>query len=122
MENQDYYLNLAASSVKVEIQDLLKLFERLEADRDSSGDPDAGKNRTRESDFVVYFKTKYLEMTSLRLQEKEAYEIYKKVKQIAKREEYQQIKEYENAYNRIRNERIQLQKILDERRAEFYLY
>lgn len=101
----DFSLITATGSVKVEIQDLRKLFDN-----------------SYNKDFMDYFKKKYLVLTSIREKEKDAYENYQKAKEIAKPEERSLLKKFEQEYQRIRNERIKLQAELKEKKEKFYIY
>lgn len=112
---QESYLAIAEGNVKVEIRDLVKLFEEIEKMSDMPQEDGTG-------DFIKYFKNKYLELTYLRIMEKQTYEHYKKVKEIAKREDYPKVKEFENNYNRIRNERMKVQAETNKEKKKYYLY
>ena len=58
---EESLLMMAKGNIKVEINDLVRLFYKL-----SSND--------MEEDFVRYFKKKYLTLTALREKERQAYE------------------------------------------------
>lgn len=105
IDADNYRLITATGLVKVEIQDLRKLFDN-----------------SYNKDFMDYFKKKYLVLTSIREKEKDAYENYQRAKEIAKPEERSIVKTFEQEYQKIRNERIKLQAELKEKKEKFFIY
>ena len=109
-EETEYFLTVAAGNIKVDIRDLVKLFDTL-----SAGD--------MEQDFVRFFKKKYLTLTAIREQEKQAYENLKKAKEIAKNPaEYDFVKSLEKEYQNCRTQRMKLQAELEPEREQHYAY
>lgn len=96
-EEQENALITAQGSVKVEIRDLRKLFDILDISE-------------KEKEFVRLFEQKYLELTAVRNQEKQAYDFYEKAKGLAKTaEDYEVVKDLEKEYREYRLQRMKLQ-------------
>lgn len=100
-EVEQSFLTTAKGNIKVEVNDLVRLFYKL-----SSND--------MEDDFVKYFKKKYLTLTALREQEHQAYEYYKQAKGLVKKpEDYELVAGFEKEYQNCRIQRMQLQAELE---------
>lgn len=93
----DHILAVEDGDIKVEIQDLRELHSAI---------------KEGNMDFVDIFMKKYIELTAVRREEKQAYTYYELAKKLATGEskEQQFVNNLRKEYTEIRNDRIDLQK------------
>lgn len=93
-----------AGDIKVNVQDIRLLYIAI---------------NNNDSNYMDFFEKKYLCLTSIRIEEKQAYENYKIAKKILKEEnDVALVKELQKEYMQIRNKRIGLQNEISEYEKE----
>lgn len=109
-ERLDSYLGKAEGNIKVDICDLVKLFDKL-------------AETEKEKNYIRFFEKKYLTLTALRTAEREAYEDYSKAKELAKKpEDYKIVNEFRDEYEKNRKLRKELQAEVEKENPEYYTF